>query len=399
MVVNSISAWLFDAEFPTITFNPCTSGPCAAPDQLCTSDPCQGSSVSFTVTVEENKILDSGISTIRLTRSVTNPAGTMNCFSGGNLITNPGDVITFSSPQPTSYVFNCIVNPALPNQQIGLTVEVDDYAGNRIRKNRTTTMQGLSNWYQIQNASFHRRSTTPFINSIPSAAVPSEFAIGQEGVVTATATTINMSPGSVSSSDWQLDRYSAPVVMDQISFLNYVRARKDLRTFPFGIPSDLLPNTTYYVIAPADVSGLVIDSDAKELKLAKSKTVIIVNGNVTFTSSTAGRVFNSAGNSFAILATGTIRVHSNYSVINAILIADDIDFAHDLGITSLPVDRQLVVNGNLISNSETENTTIQKRDVTPPNTPSIQVNFNPRMYMELLPDLSTTLYEWRQVSK
>jgi hypothetical protein len=120
--------------------------------------------------------------------------------------------------------------------------------------------------------------------------------------------------------------------------------------------------------------------------------VIFVDGNVNINTFAASTIFNPANQSIAIIATGTIFIHQNYSVANGIFVANNVQLTSNGVVT--PQLPPLKINGNLISITSVNELI---RLSTDQRSPSLFVVFKPQMYLDLLPLLSTTVQEGRQL--
>ncbi|MFN4212724.1 MAG: hypothetical protein ACK4FL_02040 [Microgenomates group bacterium] len=111
----------------------------------------------------------------------------------------------------------------------------------------------------------------------------------------------------------------------------------------------------------------------------KTPFVLIVNGNVTVNENNFN---NQTNNSLAIIAN-TLTFSNTVQVANGIFIANQIYYQNSDG---------LKIIGNLVSQNAIN---LQSR---PDNArPSLFVVFKPKMYLDLLPYLSISKYDWRQI--
>ena len=107
-----------------------------------------------------------------------------------------------------------------------------------------------------------------------------------------------------------------------------------------------------------------------------------------------GNKLNVSGRAIALIATGAISIHSSVTDINAILIANSVDIASDLASPNQSLNT-LKIHGNLISNTAI-NAPLERERVNYLQ-PSLFVVFNPQMYLDLLPYLSTIVREGREI--
>jgi len=180
-----------------------------------------------------------------------------------------------------------------------------------------------------------------------------------------------------STKNWHTIGYTSTDDVSYAQYLDYMNSRK---TF-----TDLGSRTTLSSsLFPADgiykVTGNISIADATEF--AGKNVVLYVDGSIAFT----GDFTPTAGSSVAILAKN-ISISSTVKEIDAVLIAQQ---SVDVGTAQLG----LKIKGNLINESATFTLTRTQSSLTKP---SLFVEFDPQAYLNLLPYLSTSTYDWRQI--
>ncbi|HRN70888.1 MAG TPA: hypothetical protein PLS49_06945, partial [Candidatus Woesebacteria bacterium] len=269
-------------------------------------------------------------------------------------------------------------------------VEVNE--GNNSSLNNTFSAVASEPFYKLSNASLHRLQAIDM--AIPSGLqsfdiiddptpLQSVLVRGAAGVVTST-NAIRIINGTVSSPNIQKDNYTdGNIYLNALStFVTYANAQK---------PTKVITNLNQIEGNKINVFGtgtqtLNINTQPTT---AQTNFVLLVNGNVTISVNPYNNIPN---NSIAIIATGTITITNNVSLINAILIADTIQLTNPVTSTSTT---PLKINGNLISNTAV--TVTRDRATNPDLQPNLFVVFNPKMYLDLLPQLSDITVEGRQV--
>ena len=77
--------------------------------------------------------------------------------------------------------------------------------------------------------------------------------------------------------------------------------------------------------------------------------------------------------------------------VNAILIADSVDFASDV-----ETPNPLKIKGNVVSTNPTD-TWLKRNNPIDKSRPSVFIVFDASMYMDLLPYLSINKYDWQEL--
>lgn len=264
-------------------------------------------------------------------------------------------------------------------------------------------------WYKLKNTSFNKLSSDSYPNSLndPIPASPSiydssdttqSFLIGNDtsspindpGIVTYTGTggapynLGNAVSPFFSSKGWSANYQTVfPPAMTPSQFITYVKARKEysqIAVFP--------PLTNGIFILPSSLKTNAAGAGS-------GSYVLIINGDLTMDTNGA---FNSVKKNVAFVVTGKLSINSSVTELNGIFIAKEVDFAYDI-LSPATTTNTLKINGNLIVQTQAESTrldnlTVRQNPVA--SSPSIFINFNPDMYITLLPYLSTSTYDWTQ---
>jgi hypothetical protein len=164
-------------------------------------------------------------------------------------------------------------------------------------------------------------------------------------------------------------------------FLSYAKARKEMT----GITNTNLSEVTgvdtiYYLRGSSSISALPVSAD---------RDVIIIDGNLTITGSTP---FNPTPKSIAFVVTGTLTISDTVPEVNGVFIANNVNLTSS-GSSTTP----LKIRGNLVSRSAIDTSPLSRS--SPPNNygPALFIVFYPKMYVDLLPVLSISTYEWKQL--
>jgi len=289
---------------------------------------------------------------------------------------------------------------AIYTQALGINSSGIEDGNNAALGNTPKTISGcrLPEWYKIKNSSFHR--LTDNNNPIPQTIsefdgddlpIARYFDSGIAGIVSSVGSQ-NYGTAPVSQSGFKLEGFTKTNNMLVASFTQYIKSKKEHVTI------NDLTNLQENIITIYDAGALgfgkptwTIDNAAKakiNTALSKGNVVIIFDGNLNIDTN-----ITTSGNSLALLVTGNINIRSDVSELNGIFIGNTVDFSYDEEISSTP----LKIKGNIIAAGSTAaSTNKRQRDVTSQSKPSIFVVFDPSMYLNLLPYLSTSVYEWRE---
>lgn len=248
-------------------------------------------------------------------------------------------------------------------------------------------------WIKLKDASYHGiASIINFI--IPNVAQAYDrddntqpyFDIDHAGVISANGTIdFGIAPNVKSSvNEWERKSYvrntnflTNPTAFT--AFITYAKARKSVK-----IITDIVNAETGKVNILTTGDLTITQTNANALP---DKSVLIVQGNVTIANRPGtNHTFNPSSKSIAIIATGTITVDAAYTGLNGIFIAQGFNF----GSSNQP----LKISGNLISATEIP---FARERVDTIEKPTFFIVFNPQMYLDLLPYLSTIVREGREI--
>jgi len=252
----------------------------------------------------------------------------------------------------------------------------------------TYDVTGLEGWFKVSNASFTNRSATSRNNFIPNHIQAYDstddvsthnFSIKNAGIINQQSL-LNVGANSHDSEGNPI--YSTPNIytsgysqindVDYEKYTQYVKARKGFTTQ--ALLSDIASDGVYIISSP-----IVIDAASSTL-LSNKKVVLIAEGTNTITITSDFNPTNAA----VALVGPTIAIDPSVKNINAILIAGTIQTGESVN--------ELKISGNVVS----QNILILKRKRSNPQKPSFFVDFNMKAYIDLLPYLSVSTYDWKQ---
>ncbi len=259
------------------------------------------------------------------------------------------------------------------------------------------TPPNASGWFKLSQTSFNSRQSSRQ-NYIPNniqkfsvsdtddSVVDRNIMIGSSGLLLQDG---KLEPGAnshingevvYSTNNWYTSGYTSTNDINYSKYLEYLKARKDfniISTTPLSAAS-FPTNGIYSVRGLADVTLDPTWFDGKTIVL------IIENGKTALFSAD---FIPPNGGSVAILAT-KIDIDATVKEIDAILIGKTVTTGNS------EVDG-LKIKGNLIDEDVAGLTLGRNRpDAT---RPSLFVVFDPALYLKMLPYLSTSTYDWRQI--
>ena len=264
---------------------------------------------------------------------------------------------------------------------------------------RVVNIVAPNEWYKLANASFHKKGLFNFTlpNTIETFDDSDDTTdaypiIGNAGVVTTDAASITVaSPyGTASEDAWQRTQVTDRdnYLGNLNNFIEYARDRKQIVTITNV--NQMQSNRINLIV------GNTLIGPFNQYNDNVTNAVLIVQGDLNITPETIGfQTLNPFYNPVAFMATGNINIHSEYRELNGIFIANSFDFASNF-VAPNKSPMELKIKGNIISRLELNENSI-KRKRTNPFQPSMFVVFDPWMYYELLPHLSTITQEGRQV--
>ncbi len=282
-------------------------------------------------------------------------------------------ILTLTSIAPVGYTLYGWTTPgscSLPTNT--KTVNAGTYIDQSI------TFDFIGNkWFKIKNASFNRSSTNNI--TIPLLIEPYDtfdddgqkyFMIGQTGA----ALGIVVSDNRYSINNWHKSDYNRQIPLSIDDFLNYIKARKSYQAI--NNLNELTQDKIYLYQGNLDIN------DSSISIFNNRKLVLIVTGSINFNVSNE---FQPSNASIAFLAK-KINFSNTVSIAKGIFVAESTD-------TGSANNQGLKIIGNLISLFDFTS----QRKWSNTAKPSIFVVFKPEMYLDLLPYLSISKYDWKQL--
>lgn len=256
-----------------------------------------------------------------------------------------------------------------------------------------------SNWIKLKDTSFYQTSinslgipmssqsipfsANPFVPGDPDDDASQFFIMGNAG----TSANFTISPNSAySRSNWHTDTYSVQPHMPLSQFIEYMRSRKEFT--PLSSVSSNLAELTksgiyYYHSGNTDlaIDNPSIPAGVRAVLVVDGTGKVSINGSANFNIGGS----DSPTNSLAIMAD-TISFAPTVQKAGGIFIANTIN-------SGPTVDSGLKVVGNLIA-LNTLNNDRQRADTS---RPAVLIVFKPQLYLDLLPYLSISKYDWQQM--
>lgn len=174
-----------------------------------------------------------------------------------------------------------------------------------------------------------------------------------------------------SANNWYTDGYTATNNITYSKYIDYIKARKDFKTITSL--AEITTDGIYSISTPITLDATQFDG---------KKVVLVVQGTVTIDTN-----FIPNNGSVALLSSN-IEIDPAVTEVNAILIGEQIS-------TGNSDENALKIRGNLIDEEEGGITLGRSRSNG--TKPSLFVILDPQMYIDVLPYLSTSTYDWRQI--
>lgn len=177
-----------------------------------------------------------------------------------------------------------------------------------------------------------------------------------------------------STNNWYTNGYASTNTISVAKYIDYIKGRKNFTSITGAVTASSFLTSGVYVY----VGDLTLDPtwfDGKNI-------VLVVQGTVSISSAT----FIPTNGSLALLSN-IISIDSSVTEIKAILIGTQV-------LTGNSDVNPLKITGNLID--EEESGMLLGRTRADGTKPSLFIVFNPQMYLNVLPYLSTSTYDWRQ---
>ncbi len=250
---------------------------------------------------------------------------------------------------------------------------------------------GAKGWFKTKNTSFTNKATRD--NILPNSPLPFDgddsvagndkkfMTIGQGGAVLYDTTNNNLNLGAnatlgFSDNNFRKADYDALTLFSPNKFFDYVKSRKQYKTITG--PADIDSDGIYYI-----AGNLTIDEAADVAPFLNRNVLVVVTG---FVNISVDFVPPAGQNLWTGFIADSIQVGAGVGTVKAVLIGNSVD----VNSSNTP----LKIDGNLISLTNTFNNT---RVLINANTPSLFIVQNQETYMKLLPYLSTSMYDWRQI--
>jgi len=242
---------------------------------------------------------------------------------------------------------------------------------------------GAGGWFKLSQTSFNSRMSNRS-NFIPNSLrtfdltadddnTTKNLILGSAGNIVQNGA-LNVGAASIpySTPNWYTSGYSHTNDITYSKYIDYIKARKDFTTITNVNLSEIVGDGIYYIKNSVTLSSAT-QFNGKNVVLVLDGGEVFINGN-----------FIPVGGSVAILAKD-VRIDPTVSEVDAILIGQTVDLGD--GAVGLKI------KGNLIDESEL---TIERNQVDG-RRPSLLVIFEPQIYLNVLPYLSTSTYDWRQI--
>jgi hypothetical protein len=302
---------------------------------------------------------------------------------------NPNQSATVGAVGYSANQYNGVCEQIGSTCNLPVTVPVN-FTGNNTpnsTKNIFFKLSASASYYKVKNGSYqsHAGASSLFPGTITpfdsDDYAEKSLLIGdsvgnydQVGTFTS-AGTAALGNGSSSQKGWASESYSPSTPLDYSRFTDYVRSRKEYQTIT---AIDQLSGTKMNVYT----GDLTIDDTNKSI-FDTANTVLLVNGTVSYNTTEFKPTKNSA------IIAKRINFYSGSTFVteaHGIFIGDTID----LGISTDP----LKIVGNLASTGVPIDST--KRARANKQQPSLFIVFKPDAFLNMLEQLSTRAYSWKQ---
>ncbi len=234
-------------------------------------------------------------------------------------------------------------------------------------------------WVKIKDSSYVSRAG--IINRIPLAPIAYDssdtvqpfFIVGEAGVCAAPTVDITAVNSNAKTGDpeYKAIYTPAPYSMTAASFTSYVKSRKEYVTITSM--DEITASGLYVFNGNVNLSSVPSQFDQYNVVLLTSGTITVNAASFVPTKA-------------VVLVAGTINFDPAVTEARGVFIADSVS----IGTTS---NQGLKITGNLIAQSGLVNNRLWSN----PNRPSFFISFDPSIYIDALPYLSTANYEWKQL--
>jgi hypothetical protein len=234
------------------------------------------------------------------------------------------------------------------------------------------------NWFKISNSSFNSRKTgrvdvvpNTYITYDSDDVMSSNIMINSSGVLVQNSpVTIRAGSTTYSTNNWYTSGYQYDNDVSYQKYVDYLKARKDYTTITSL--SEITGDGIYSITAPVTLTSTQFDG---------KKVVLVVEG---IGATTFGSNFIPTGGSVAVLGKDIV-IGDSVTEVDAIVVGEVVS----TGVST----SGLKIKGNLIDESAIE----IERTQSDARKPSLFVVFDAKTYLDVLPYLSTSTYDWRQI--
>jgi len=297
---------------------------------------------------------------------------------------------------------SCLTSPPDPAQRLTLNSSAENYGSGSWVDDATCNPSGSStldvvaggagtyvkniqfnateDWFKLKHGSF--QSSTQISNIIPPVVTSCSadddasnvLIVGSNEPGVATNVVIGGSAKYSDPHNWGNNSIASDYFLTPNDILSHVKSRKEYSEI---VTIDNIQNGI------SIFTGTLNITDANKAQFDGKKLMLVVVGDVNF--NMTGNFAPSGNASVAVIATGKITFPSTMASANGIFMASTVDTGSST--------QCFQVNGNLIATTALT----QGRQTADTSKPSLFVFFKPNLYVDLLPYLSISKYEWRQL--
>ena len=238
-------------------------------------------------------------------------------------------------------------------------------------------------WFKLSETSFISRKS-PRSNYLPYSMLPydsDDTTIGKYLITNTAGNIVQNSPitlgatnKSYSLDNWYTSGYAHTDDLTYSKYIDYMKARKTMTFITNPDLSEITANGIYSISSDITLTSAQFPAGRKVVLVLEGNTRALINED-----------FIPTGASVAILAKD-ISIGSSVKEVDAILIGDTIS-------TGISATDGLKIKGNLVDASAIQ----IERTQPDARKPSLFVIFDIQKYIDLLPYLSTSTYEWKQI--
>ncbi|MDO8497176.1 MAG: hypothetical protein Q7S61_01390, partial [bacterium] len=255
-------------------------------------------------------------------------------------------------------------------------------------------------WFKLKDTSFYRAGALD--NRIPQTPIEFDsdddasrnFVVGEAGTVIASGG-ISLNSADPSTKKWQAATGQVNI-LDPTRFIDYVKSRK-----PYQSITDFTSLSTAKINIISK-SIKINNTDSSNYAAGILRASDIPDGAILIVNGTGVEVkidedFNkTATKSILLIVNGHLKIASGVTEIRGVFITTKVHFSYDTA-TGLDVESgtELKIVGNIISSGVGDPQNRKRSDTI--FKPSIFVVADPKMYIDLIRDIGTSTYEWKQL--